>query len=428
MPATQGRLYYGWVMVAGVLTVGAVIVGMGGINAGQFIRPVSEELGIGQTWFGWAQSARLLAFAASSWVIGRIVDRHGARVPLACAGLVAGLALFGLSNISQGWHIVVLYFLLGLTGLQGAGGNLYGSVALSRWFVRRRARALSIAFLGTPVGIFLFAPLTQFLIDHLGWRDAYLVLGIGGAVVIVTVSLVVLRRSPEDLGLEPDGGSGPLAADGSPPPRSAEYSWTRREAIRTATFKRLALVDGLRMVAIATLGVFRIPHYIEQGVDPSIVALALSAEAIASVAIALPAGWLLDRYPPRYISAVATTIMIGTFFVTIGADSTPEVFLATCMYGFGAASFSVAQQSIWPHYFGSRHVGQIRGVSLFVGVSASALGAPAAGWVRDTTGSFLPAWIVAMCALAVAAFVVATLPDPKRAPTQEAAAVTAPSA
>lgn len=417
-PIRKARdLFYGWVIVGAFLLIGATIVGMGGINAGQFINPISEELGIGQTWFGWAQSARLLAFAVASWLVGRALDRYGARVPLAVAGVCAGFALIGMSQISQGWHIVVLYLLLGMTGLQGAGGNLYGSVTISRWFLRRRGRALSIAFLGTPTGIFIFAPFTQFLIDNVGWRSAWLILGIGGAALVASLALLVVRRDPATMGLLPDGDPPDLpAAEGepSPPPRRVEHSWTRAEAIRTSTFRRLAAVDGLRMVAVATLGVFRIPYYIDQGASPSAVAFALSAEAVASVLIAIPAGWLLDRFPPRYISATATLLMIGAFVATIAADSAPKVFLATIMYGLGAASFSVSQQAIWPHYFGSQFVGQIRGVALMVGITASAIGAPAAGWVHDSTGTFLPAWIVAIGALALAALVVATLPNPVR--------------
>lgn len=404
-------------MVAAFLFISMMIVGMGGINAGQFIKPITEELGIGQAWFGWAQSARLLSFAVASWIIGRALDRYGARVPLAMAGIFAGLVLIGMSQVTQGWHIVVLYLLLGMTGLQGAGGNLYGSVTLSRWFVRRRGRALSIAFLGTPAGIFIFAPLTQFLIDAVGWRNTWLILGITGAVVIGSISLLVVRRDPAALGLLPDGDREELVTDESDAHRvvrPVEYSWTRAEALRTSTFRRLAAVDGLRMVSVATLGVFRIPYYIDQGVSPSAVAVALSAEAVASVLIAVPAGWLLDRFPPRYISATATLLMIGAFLATIAADSAPKVFLATIMYGLGAASFSVSQQAIWPHYFGSRYVGQIRGAALLVGITGSAIGAPAAGWVHDTTGTFMPAWIVAICGLAVAAIVVATLPTPRR--------------
>ncbi|MPZ98636.1 MAG: hypothetical protein GEU80_04705 [Dehalococcoidia bacterium] len=90
-------------------------------------------------------------------------------------------------------------------------------------------------------------------------------------------------------------------------------------------------------------------------------------------------------------------------------------------------TFSVSQQAIWPYYFGGLHVGQIRGVSMLVGISVSSLAAPGAGVVRDATGTFVPAWIFAMAALAVATVVVVTLPRPVRpspgGPAEDAAAL-----
>ena len=413
------RIYYGWVIVAGLLCSSAVITAMGGVNSGQFIKPMTEELGIGQTWFGWAQTARLLTFAGSSWVIGRVIDSRGARLPMVGAGLVMGLVLVGLSQASEGWHVVALFGIAGLTGLQGAGGNLYNSVPLSRWFVRKRGRAMSIAFLGTPIGIFIFAPMTQWLIDTRGWREAWLALAVIGPLVISVVALGVIRRAPEDLGLLPDGDEA-LSPEAGSPSRpaggaSSECSFTRAEAVRTPTFRWLAAVDGLRQVAVATLGLFRIPFYVDQGIDPTVVALALSAEALVGMMITVPVGWLVDRLQPRYVSASATAVMVATFGATIMVSSPAHVFVATILYGVSAVTFAVSQQVIWPHYFGGLHVGQIRGLSMFVGISLAAFGAPATGMVRDATGSFVPAWLVAMALLVIATVVLVRLPSPARA-------------
>jgi MFS family permease len=391
---------------------------MGGVNAGLFIKPMTEELGIGQAYFGWAQTARLLAFTASGWFIGHAIDKRGARIPLALAGLTMGVVMVGQSFVTAGWQIVVLFFVAGLTGLAGTGGNLYVSVPLSRWFIRNRGRAMALAFLGTPLGIFFFAPFTQYLIDEFGWRSAWLVLGVGGSSVIAFVALLMIRRSPEDMGLLADGRT--FVSESNPGRVSEvqsgapdEYSWGRAEAVRTSTFWRLAFVDGLRMVAVSTLGLFRIPYYVERGIDPGIVALALSAEAIVGIFVAIPVGWALDRFAPRFVSAFSTTAMIAAFVATILVSTPAHVFAATILYGIAAVSFNISQNAIWPHYFGGMNIGQIRGVSMILGVSASAFGAPATGMIRDTTGTFVPAWIGAIIALAMATLIVAFLPRPR---------------
>lgn len=417
------RFFYGWVIVAGLLASGSVITAMGGVNSGQFIKPMTEELGIGQTWFGWAQTARLIGFAGSSYFIGRIIDARGARLPMLAAGLIMGGVLVGLSQVHHGWQIVVLFAFAGLTGLQGQGGNLYNSVTISRWFRFRRGRALSVAFLGTPIGIFIFAPTTQWLIDTYGWRQAWLTLAILGPAVIGLVALVIVRRSPEDVGALPDGftpdeiaaaAAADARARGETADDAVEYSFTRPEAMRTPTFWRLAAVDGLRQVAVTTLGLFRIPFYVDQGIDPGIVALALSAEAAVGSVITIPTGWLVDRVEPKWVSAFATAFMIGTFGVTIMVSQPWHVFVATIMYGIGAVSFNLSQQTIWPRYFGPLHIGQIRGISMILGISVASLGAPATGMSQDYLGSFLPAWIVAMVLLGVATVTLITLPRPSR--------------
>src|SRR5215207_3943213 len=180
-------LFYGWVIVVGIAFISFVVGGMGGLNAGLFVKPMEHDIGIRQSTFGWAQSARLLTFAASGWLIGRMLDKGGARWLLAAAGAALGASIVGLALVSSGWQVVALFALSGATGLQGGGNSLFTTVPLARWFVRNRGKALSMAFIGTPAGIFVFPTLTQLLIDEIGWRGAWAILGIFGAVVVVIV-------------------------------------------------------------------------------------------------------------------------------------------------------------------------------------------------------------------------------------------------
>ena len=89
-----------------------------------------------------------------------------------------------------------------------------------------------------------------------------------------------MRRQPEDMGLLADGASEPTESEsrsgGGPVKNVAEVSWTREEAMRSSAFWRLALVDALRMGAMGTIGTFRVPYFIDQGIDAQLVAFALS--------------------------------------------------------------------------------------------------------------------------------------------------------
>jgi len=380
---------------------------------------------MGESVFGFGQTARLIGFSATSWWIGRYLDRHGARLPLVIAGLVAGASVIGLAAITDGWQLIFLLFVSGLTGLYMAGGTLYATVPISAWFVKNRGKALSITFLGLPIGIFITPPLTQFLIDEIGWRQAWLVLGITGTAIIM-VAAAIVRRRPEDMGLLPDGGAVREPGEtGKPSHVIAEVSWTREEAMKSSAFWRLASVDGLRMGAMGTVGIYRVSYFIDQGVDAQIVAFALSFEAVMAALISVPTGWAVDRVPPRFLAAASTMAMVVTLGAIIQADSVAGVFLASGLFGVAAASFDVSRAATWPNYFGAANIGKIRGIAMPIGLSLSAISAPLTGIIKDETGEFLLAWIAAAVALAAASAILLFTPKPK-APVREPAAGLSP--
>ena len=181
------------------------MTGMGGVNLGLFVPPMKDDLGFGQTVFGLAQTARLVGFSVTGWLVGRYLDRFGARLPLIVAGLIMGFSVAAVSLIDAGWQMVVLFLIGSMTGLQGQGANLYSTVPIARWFQRKRGKAFSLTFLGIPVGIFVLSPLSQFLIDNVGWRDTWLIMAVMGTNVTILVAVLIIRRQPDDMGLLPDG-------------------------------------------------------------------------------------------------------------------------------------------------------------------------------------------------------------------------------
>ena len=418
------KLFYGWYIVAGLATVSMVSVGMGGMNFGLFIPSIHEDLGINHVFFGWGQTARLAGFAMSSWWIGRILDRHGARIPMAVAAATLAMVMLCLSKIQNGWQMVGLFFVIGLIGLEGAGGNLYQSVPLSRWFIRKRGKAMSLAFLGTTMGMFVFTPLIQYMIATVGWRMTWFFLGCGSCSMIVVIALAIIRKEPQSLGLQPDGDT---EADENDPRRTgvnhrrkpllAEYSWTRAEAVRNRAFWALVAVIGLRMFSVSTINMFRIPFFIEQGLSAHTVAWAISAEAVISALIAWPTGWAVDRFQPRYVATISLALFVVVFLLTMKVNTVWQLYVACGLFGVSAASFQVAQNALWPHYFGGLHIGSIRGFALPMAMVFSAMGGPLTGFIRDARGTYTLVWTIAAACLAVSAvlMVMTAKPAPPKA-------------
>ena len=132
------------------------------------------------------------------------------------------------------------------------------------------------------------------------------------------------------------------------------------------------------------------------------VAWAISVEAVIASFSSILAGRAVDRFNSRVVVVVALIVFIATFIVTINFATTFHVFLATALYGISASAYVVAQNSLWPDYFGSLHIGSIRGFSLLTTLVFSIIGAPLTGAVKDATGSYVPAWIFSLICLMVA--------------------------
>jgi MFS family permease len=383
----HGRVYYGWVIVAVMSIAGATVIGLGTVNFGLFIKPMSEELGISRASFGAAQSLRQLAAAVSSPFVGILIDRYGARWMLAGAAATTGACLVGLSQVSGAGQMMGLFVLIGLAGY-AFPGTLMTSVPVMKWFVRLRGRAIALMAIGIPIGAVLFLPLSQHWIDTLGWRQAWASLGLLGIAIVVPLSIVFIRRQPEDLGLEVDGGA--EGGDGHAGP--LEHVWTLAEARRTPAFWVLASVFSALALAVGMIGLHRIANFMDRGIDPSLVAMATAFDAVIAGVVTLGVGWAGNRIRSQVLGAVGFGNLALSCSLTIYADEPVEMFIAMGLFGSGMGIVMYLQNVIWAEFFGRIHLGAIRGFTMPISLLVGAAGAPFAGYVRDVTGSYAPVW------------------------------------
>ena len=410
------RFFYGWVIVGVMAATGAVSMGMGSLNFGLFIKPMGDELGIGRAAFGWAQTARQGASSATSPLIGWLLDRYGSRVMLPVAAVATGGALIGLAYVTSAWHLVVLFVVMGLVGMSGPGA-LVTTVPVLKWFVRNRGKAVAFVGLGIPIGALLFIPLTQVLINEIGWRGAWIVLAIIGLVVIVPLGAIFIRRQPEDVGMLPDGGL-PLqdSGDGTSSVRQTvdEVSWTVREAMRTTTLWRLVIVFSMVQLATGTVALHRIAAFMDRGMDPTLISFATAFDAVAAGGSTFMFGMLVRWVPARFLGAIGFSMLAGASVLTIYATNLPIMFISMAIFGVGIGGMMFLNNYIWADYFGRAHVGGIRGLANPINLVIGGIGAPAAGYVRDWTGSYDPAWWVGVGLMSGAALLTVLTGAPRK--------------
>jgi sugar phosphate permease len=400
----------------------------GNLNFGLFVLPMGDALGMSRSQFGWAVTTRRLSAGISSYVIGRLLDRYGPRVFTVISAVVIGVALLGVSRATDPWHVIALFGIVGVSGLATPQG-IVTSVPVAKWFRRKRGRALALSTTGLGIGGVVIVPVTQLLLDHLGWRTTWAVLAIIFMLLAIPVAALFLRRQPEDMGLEVDGEpEAPASASSSQGEVSdaPEAAWTVREALRTSTMWKLILVFGLAGLAQGGASVHRIPYWIEeQGFAPQVVSFSFSADAAGAATMALIAGWMADRLPIRSIAMVSYLGFAIAIWLMLEGRNEFFLFGSTITFGLSVGAGMIVHSYIFAAYFGRAFLGSIRGLVLPIILVSNGIGAPLVGYLHDSTGSYTFSWWLILSLYLVAAVIIATVtpPSPRRSPVQASARV-----
>ena len=408
-----GKRFYGWVIVAVTGVAGATSMGMALFNIGLFIKPMGDELGIGRAAFGWSQTLRQVGGALTAPLLGRLIDRHGARGLLPLAVLITALAMVGLGFARDTRDLLIAVAIIGLAGYS-TPGSLLTTVPVMKWFERDRGRAMAVWSAATLIGGMVFIPLTQWLIDAYGWRQAWWLLAALGCALVMPLALWLLRRQPEDFGLRPDGDAAPDAATTDAGGDAAAHQWTLREASRSLSFWWLVAMFSLMSLSLATIGLHRIPEFMDRGLAPMWVAWAMALDSVLAGVASVATGLYAHRIRLQWLGALGFTLLAAACWLTIVAHDTPMMLLSMGLFGIGIGINIQLQNLIWPEFFGRLHIGSIRGAVMPITLGASAIGAPFAGYVFDSGGSYDPVWWGALVLMLVGAGIALCLRKPQR--------------
>ena len=407
----KSSFYYGWVIVAVMAIANAVGMGMGALNIGLYIKPMGDSLGISRASFGWASTIRSFASAATSPLLGNLLDKYGARWILAICILVTGISMILLSLVKDSWQLILVFGFMGLVGVAGPGA-IVTSVPPAKWFIEKRGKALAVTSIGISVGAALFIPLTQILINTYSWESTWIILGISGIILVCPISIIFVRRQPEDIGLLPDGKSN-LSEQSSEESNHNEYSFTLNKALKTPSLWLLTIAFSILNLAILTFALHRIPAFMDRGLDPTLVSLATAFDAVCAGIASFSGGILVSKIPSKIIGASAFIMLAIASLMTIYANEFWLMFFSMAIFGSGIGMNSFTQNYIWAEYFGRDYLGQIRGFVTPISLILGGIGAPLAGYVLDITGSYNPAWWVSVWLMVFAAIIFYLSPKPK---------------
>src|SRR5262249_42659705 len=146
--------------------------------------------------FGWSRGAvsvvlsiSLVLGGVAAFPVGRIADRRGPRAVLATTVAIGAIGFVASARVGALWHLYLSYGVL--VGIGMSSIYVLTAATVARWFDARRGVALALVLRGFNLGWLAGGPLAAFLIEHWGWRTAYVVLGVLVGAVGVPASLAV---------------------------------------------------------------------------------------------------------------------------------------------------------------------------------------------------------------------------------------------
>ena len=391
----KNSIFHGWWIVLVVFLGGIVGFGIGGIGLGVFIPFMAEDLGWSRTAMSGVFTVRAIMMGVSGPIVGFAVDQKwGPRVLMVTGGIISGISLLILSQSNHLWQFYLSFGVLWSLGQASFSGQVLSGALVSKWFVRLRGRAFGFYTMGIPAGGAIFVPLIAGLISLQGWRGAWVSLAILTWVIIIPLSLVIVRRQPEDMGLLPDGtqtsekrltptGSA-TAIDKDP----YEISWTVNQALHTSTVWFLMIGFVLSNMAGGAFMVHQVAAISDKGFSIELASGVMAVLFFFSFIIKPITGLMTEKLPVRYVTSFFIALAGTSLLVLAAADSVSLLMLFAVLYGCGVGATTVLQSIIWADYYGRQFQGAIRGTLSPLFAVSQAFSPLFAGWMYDTTGSY----------------------------------------
>lgn len=390
------RAFYGWTML-GVAGIGIFASGPGQSHTfSVFILAISEDLGLSGTEIASAYGLATLVAALALPQMGRLVDRFGPRrmLMIVVPALAMACLLFGAAS-------GLLWLALGFALLRflGQGSVMLNSANLvSQWFKARRGFALGLMALGFSASMAVHPPLSQWLIETVGWRQAWLWLGLLSLVLLLPPVVLLVYDKPEHVGLRPDGEA---VLEGQAPTLEGVVGLTLAEALRTPVFYVLSAGMFAMSMLVTALHFFQVTILTSNGLDATFAASIFTISALSMV-VAMPVvGQLLDRVQTRYMFAAGLVVTAGSLFAAAMVGGMVSAVLYAVLFGINNAVTMTYFGYIWPRFFGRLHLGSIQGTGQMISVVGASLGPLPLGLGVDLLGGF-DETLLALCAIPLA--------------------------
>ena len=354
--------------------------------------PVCEDLGFARSEISLYLTFYFIATIFAMPIVGKWISKYNINRVLSIAFILVVAAVAAMGFYSEPWQWWISDIVFGL-----AGSFIFvvpAPILIDNWFKKHRGLALGIAMSFSGIGGALLSPAFTALIQSLGWREAYVIVAVVIAVLVLPWTLFVFKLHPEDIGKKPYGWTEELEREERK--RIAEkhelLGVPLRKALKTVPFVCMFLFAGL----IAYFGGFnaQLPGYaMSIGFDAMVASSLLTAVMLGNVVEKLFIGWLNDKIGVRFTIDIQL-VMVACGLLGFIVTGNNIVFLYASAFLFGAQNslVSVSTPLVIREIFGERDFPQIFANARIGTGTIGCLGPVTVAGIYDITGSFVPAF------------------------------------
>jgi MFS family permease len=415
----RGRVFYGWWIVVLGSLITAVGTGILYNSFTVFFLPLKRDFAVSSAAISLLYGAARLEGGIEGPIVGYLIDRFGSRAMILAGVSMAGIGLILLATTHSFWSFFFIYIFIVSLGYN-AGFFHPVSTAVNQWFIRHRGVGFSWISASASIGGMIMAPVLSYIILHFGWRAGAVTAGLIILIVALPAALPI-HRSPEALGLHPDGKPPPKTeAQESKPldPPTVGSDFSVKEALRTATYWMLMGTISLRLFVTIALNTHFIPILVWRGISEATGAYLVSLFSFSTILAMLGIGWLGDRWNKSLLCGLCMVPTIVAMGGLAFSQAPPFIYLLPIAMAITMGNIPL-NWALIGDFFGRRAYATLRGIMGVTYGVATFVSPVYAGWVYDTTGSYKLVLITFSIILLVAASFFAALRRPSLTKTKQ---------
>jgi MFS family permease len=397
--------YYGWVhvFIAALAMVGTLPGRTQGL--GLITEPLLRDLQLDRVHFARINLWATLIGALFSLGVGRLIDHFGSRIVLTVVSVLLAATVFGMSVTSG---IVTMAILITLTrGLGQSALSVVSITMVGQWFVRRLNLAMAIYTIALSIGFMIAFPLIGEIVLTRGWRTAWWIVGVALLAGLAPLALLLVRRSPEACGIEPDGQPANLS-------NALPTDYTLREALATPGFWVFGIASAVYGLIASGIALFNESILAERRFDASTYYRSLIIVALTSLVGNFLGGWIASKWKMNRLLSFAMVLLACSLFALPHVSTQLHVVMYAAVMGLAGGFVIVIFFSFWSATYGRKHLGKIQGAAQAMTVIASAVGPLVLAETHDRTGSYASIFYVLTAVVIVLALLAWIVKVPER--------------